>query len=97
MKRDWIVGYGGSVADGIYQFDAKNRTKEEMMQALVRCCKDVRHFGEAEADAIYECGTESATDVEVRDDGSLYAYVCFDTYHVDIEATPIDTLGDWPY
>lgn len=79
--NNWIICIGGSDEDGViaYYFTG---TKDEVKELLARKVKAlIREETSEEA----EYFTESADDVEERP-CSLYAFVSFENYHVDIEA-----------
>lgn len=102
MKRDWLMAIGGSDEDGVTVFICPNRTEAEMKQELVWYCESLREMYEEEPYSApsgeysgdYDFGTEKVEDVEVRDNGHLYAYICFEGLHIDVEAVPMDTLKE---
>lgn len=100
MKRDWILAIGGSDEDGVTVFLYQGWTKDEMKQELVYTCESLREMYEEEPYSApsgeysgdYDFGTETVEDVQERDNGNLYAYICFEGLHIDVEATPMDEL-----
>ena len=87
MKEVWIIGCGGSEADGIgftKVFGDKDRVKEVMFQQV----KDAKDNAEKYDGNSWTDGTESIYDISETPQGTLYAYASFDTYHIDWEAIP---------
>ena len=84
MKEVWIIGCGGSDADGIgflKVFGEKEKVAEIMFNEVQKAKEyDGLHWSD---------GTESIDEIEERPNGSLYAYACFPDYHIDWEAKPL--------
>ena len=87
MREIWIIGCGGSDADGVgFEF-------------AVGDVDDLKHilFDKVERDREYDeenwtHGTESVDEVEERATGTVYAYSCFNDYHIDYEAKPLSDI-----
>ena len=84
MKEVWIIGCGGSNADGV-GFTKVFGDKEDVKGILVSLVNETR---QDDNETCYY-GTESSDEVEERPTGSLYASACFNDYHIDWEAKPL--------
>lgn len=86
MKEVWIIGCGGSDADGIGFMKAFGE-KEKIAEIMFN---EVKKAKEYDADN-WMHGTDTLESIwtDVVGDTQLYAYACFDSYHIDWEAKPL--------
>ena len=84
-KKVWIIGTGGNELDGV-DIERVCGTAEQVKRYLCSLVRDAADDMNSPSD--FEYGTEEPEDVEERFNGSLYAYACFDSYHLDFEAHP---------
>ena len=82
-KQIYIVGMGGSEADGV-DIRKVRGTKQQVKKYLVDLVDQDRSN---DPDA-WEYGSEKIKDIEEKSDGSLYAYGCYSDYHIDYQAVP---------
>lgn len=83
MREIWIIGCGGSDADGV-GFEFAVGDIDDIKQILVDKVERDKEWSDTWAD-----GTDNVDDVEERITGTLYAYSCFPDYHIDYEAIPL--------
>lgn len=83
MREIWIIGCGGSDADGV-GFEFAVGDIDDIKQILVDKVERDKEWSDAWAD-----GTENVDEVAERITGTLYAYSCFPDYHIDYEAIPL--------
>lgn len=87
-KFDWIIGIGGSEADGV-DMHRFHGTEYQAKRHIVNLVKEDRRNNAG----CFEYGTEKIEEVEARTyDGSLYAYGCYSDYHIDYEAARLDKM-----
>lgn len=83
MREIWIIGCGGSDADGV-GFEFAVGDIDDIKQILVdKVTRDKEWSG------TWMNGTENVDEVEERITGTLYAYSCFPDFHIDYEAIPL--------
>lgn len=78
---EWLIGISGTEADNVLIYRAK-ATEDAIKKLLyVEVAKDRDKDPEC-----WDHGTEAADEVCRQEDGSFYAYGCFDNYHIDYVA-----------
>ncbi len=87
-KQDWILGEGGSSKDGVQMWIYKNKTPEEMKEIILKRCQTLQSYDPK----CYDFGTQNKNEIEEKINNSLYGYVCFSDYHVDVQATPMKNI-----
>ena len=87
MKEIWIIGSGGSNADGV-GFELALGDSDDIKKLL---CEKVKRDKEYDEE-IWVQGTECVEDVEERITHTLYAYSVFMDYHIDYEAIPFKEI-----
>lgn len=84
----WIVAIGNSEVDNVITEIIKGN-KSQAKTYLADLAKEDRDMGD---EAQWDAGTENPSEVEEREDGSLYANGMYRNYHIDYIARPMDTL-----
>lgn len=88
-KCDWIVAICNTGGEGVEVFKFQGNTQKMKEKILTLVEKD-RYDDCGEP---WDFGTEELNDIEERDDGNeLYAYGCYQTYHIDYTAKKIDCI-----
>ena len=87
MKETWIIGCGGSNADGV-GFTKVFGNKDDVKGILISLVNEARQDDEFN----WSSGTKHIDEIEERPTGSLYAYACFPDYHIDWEALPYNDI-----
>ena len=82
----WIIGEGGSDADGV-SFTKFYGTEAGVKKEIMKILKAYK----ANDKESYDCGTEKASDLRIRD-GKIYGYVWFSDYYVDVEAVRLSDI-----
>ena len=84
---DWIVGICNSACNGVRMYRAHGSIDymKEYIAAEVRAMS-VCFDG-------YDFGSDTADDVELaQGSNSLYGFACFQEFHIEITATPMEDL-----
>lgn len=90
----WIICIGGSDYDGCDAYIYEG-TVEQTKALLVHEIEKLREVNEEDDWHEYDYGTDKVEDVFERYNGNLYAYACFDNFHVDVEAIPANNVKDY--
>jgi len=85
---DWIVGISGSDMDDVI-VKVVTGTTDAVKRHLLMEVQNIRADGE---DDRWDSGTEKVEDINVHDDGKLYACACFSDCHFDLTATPMSNV-----
>ncbi len=88
VKRDWIIGVGGSELDDVLVFKFTGTVRQAKLKLLDMIKED--RAGEEFQD--WWSGTENIEEIQEFANGRLYAYGCWDNYHIDYSATPTDAI-----
>ena len=91
VRRKWIIGVGGSLMDDVRVFTFTG-TKKQAKQKLLDMVNEDRREEEACNGEEWWSGTESVDEVDEQADDHLYAYACWDNYHIDYSATPVNKM-----
>lgn len=86
-KKKWIIALSGSEWDdvAVYSFEGTTHQAKRVLANIVK--EDKKEYN-------FDNGSEKISEVEERQDGSLYAYSTFSDCHTDYTATPIDQIED---
>lgn len=90
MDEVWIIGCGGTNADGVGLTKVVGN-KNDIKKILLSLVNEARQDDEEN----WDWGTESLDEVEERPTGSLFAFACFNDYHIDWEAWPFRIVYEY--
>lgn len=90
MDEVWIIGCGGTTADGVGLTKVVG-TRDDVRKILLSLVNEARQDDKE----TWEYGTQRFDEVEERPTGSLYAFACFYDYRIDWEAWPLRIVYEY--
>lgn len=88
-KEKWLIAIGGSDADDVIIYETEGN-QEEIKKLLLTEFVNNDRKNNPEG---WDFGTENTSEVQMRDDGSLYAFGCYrDFHHFDYVARRVNSL-----
>lgn len=91
VKKNWVIGVCNTDDNGVrfyFVYGTKFQVKKYMLF--------LAGFDIEENQEKYDFGTEKIKEVVEENDGSLYAYGCYSTFHIEYSAKPVTDFTPLP-